>query len=172
MADTITPDDTPVASSATGRLWMLRGAFLGSCLGLVIAAMIVVAIRRSLPALSGERLQAAQRQWEEAAPRHYKIEITVSGAQPAVYFVEVESGEPTSATRNDIPLKQRRTWETWTVPGMFDTLASDVETLADGPGTLVVRCAFDPQYGFPAQYERIEMGTGQQVSWVVTHFDP
>lgn len=144
-------------------------AVIATAIGCVMVAVFALAIRRSLPALTAEQLAAAEVRWDTAHLQDYAIEIEVVGAQPAVYVVEVRDGEPISATRNERPLTQRRTWETWTVPGMFDTLASDVESLAAGQN-LVVRCQFN-DVGVPQRYDRIELGTGQQVSWEVKRFE-
>jgi hypothetical protein len=134
-------------------------------------AVALVAFRSSLPRLSGRSLHVAEQTWQAAKVRDYKIEIDVRGAQPAIYAVEVKDGEPISGSRNGIAFTRRRSWETWSVPGMFETLASDVASLDENPSQLVVRCQFDPRYGYPAKYERIQMGTGLQVSWEVTKFE-
>lgn len=146
---------------------LLLAAFVAATVG---GISIIIARRSASPALTAERFAAAQAKWEAAGPASYEIEIDVRGAQPALYTVTVERGEPVSAARNSTPLKQRRTWETWSVPGMFDTVASDVAALNER-SNLVVRCEFDPEFGFPAKYERIEMGTGQQVRWEVKRFE-
>ncbi len=144
-------------------------AMIAAVICVVAAAVVALATRRTLPALTADRLTQADARWRAARVRDYNIEIEVRGAQPAVYAVEVREGEPISATRNARPLTQRRTWETWTVPGMFDTLASDVDSLAAGRN-LVVRSLFT-DVGLPERYERIEMGTGHQVSWEVKRFE-
>lgn len=155
--------------SASQKLRWLKIGVLATLMALIVVALIAVVARRSLPPLTDESLTQAEARWQNVGVHSYDIQVEVRGAQPAVYLVKVRDGEPTSASRNDIPLTQRRTWETWTVPGMFDTLASDVASLV-AQNNLVVRCEF-AENGLPERYERIEMGTGQQVSWEVKRFE-
>ena len=157
--------------TTTRHLRLAQIGFLGAALGLAAALAVLVATRRSLPSLSAKSLREAEKTWNAAGARDYTIEIEVRGAQPAIYAVEVKDGEAISGSRNGIAFTRRRSWETWSVPGMFETLASDVATLEENPSQLVVRCQFDPKYGYPAKYERIQMGTGLQVSWEVTKFE-
>jgi hypothetical protein len=158
--------------SSHQRLRLLRIGIIGAAVGLAIAMLITIIARRgTLPPLSRQALHDAEAAWKAAGVRNYSIEIEVRGAQPAIYAVEVKDGEPISGSRNGIPFTRRRSWETWSVPGMFETVASDVASLEEHSASLVVRCQFDPQFGYPAKYERIQMGTGLQVSWEVTKFE-
>lgn len=110
----------------------------------------------------------------------YDIEVAVAGTQPATYEVRVRDGQAIEAFRNGKPLNQRRTFGTWSVPGMFSTMSRDVEAVerrergeAD-PSTprLTLRAEFDPKYGYPKRYQRIEWGSPVEVTWQVTHFEP
>lgn len=152
------------------RLRQLRAALLGVLAGLALALGVAFYLRRSLPPLTATALAEAKVRWSALAPPNYRLEVVVSGAQPAVYAVEVQDGRAVAASRNRIPLKQPRTWETWTVPGMFGTLESDVQSLAEGD-SLVVRCQFHPEYGYPAKYESFRASTRHQVDWEVTRFE-
>lgn len=158
------------ASSAESRLRQLRIAILVMLAGVALSLAIIFALRRSLPPLTAATLAEAKARWAAEAPSDYEVEIVVTGAQPATYAVEVKAGRAVSATRNGAPLKQPRTWETWTVPGMFGTLDSDVQSLKEGD-QLVVRCQFHPQFGYPAKYESFRADTRHQVDWEVTRFD-
>lgn len=157
---------------AQRKLRLLSGALLGGLLGLAIAGVIVVGTRpATMPELTRARLREAEARWHEAAPRDYLLEVTVSGSQSAVYVVEVQEGEPVQATRNNRPLLQRRTWDAWTVPGLFDVIASDLDAVENNQQRLQLRCQFDPEYGYPAKYERIEFGTGLHITFEVTRFE-
>jgi hypothetical protein len=158
--------------------------FLGGVLG-ILGTLIALRIihRDPTPVLTPELFHAAHHRWKQVAPRNYDIEIRVTGSQPATYRVEVRGGQSQAAWRNGEPLKTRRTFGTWSVPGMFSTISRDVEQLerqASGRNDprvpeLILRAAFDPKYSYPARYRRTEWGsrkgtTAQEVKWEVTEF--
>lgn len=139
--------------------------------------------RPPLPPLTPESFTAARSAWESHGPASYRIEVTVAGRQAAHYRVDVVQGEVTQALRNGQPLAQHRTLGTWSVPGMFDTIALDLEsrqqhaagTATPGVPNVVLRCHFDPQFGYPAHYHRLELlgaGGNSEASWIVTRFEP
>jgi hypothetical protein len=152
---------------------LVLAAVLGAMFGLAVALVIWAWTHRNpLPPLSQEEFEEAQRRWREYGPLNYDIEVEVSGPQPAVYRVEVREGEPMSASRNGRKLAERRTWATWSVPGMFGTLASDfrhlarVESGADDENTPRVSLygVFQTKFGYPEQYRRIMLGQGREES--------
>ncbi len=150
---------------------------------LTVIVMIAYSLWTSMP--SGPRLaeinrasfDAARAKWKANGPANYDIEVAVEGLQKAVYRVQVRDGKAVSATRNGAPLTDPRTIGTWSVPGMFDTIASDVEH-SEEPIEINSReshyvtplAAFDEQYGYPARYRRIEWGSDVEASWTVTDF--
>jgi hypothetical protein len=173
-----TSDDTSPTSRGAAELQLarLKWAFAAGLLLVVLAVIALLALRgggAGLPPLSRESLQTAEQRWRESNVRNYAIEIEVTGAQPATYRVEVRDGEAISAQRNGRPLTQSRVFETWSVTGMFDTLASDVARLEDPAtnGRIVARCLFDETYGYPARYDRMELESGVHVAWEVTKFE-
>ena len=88
--------------------------------------------------------------------------------------------KPQAAWRNRQPLNSRRTFGTWSVPGMFATISRDVEALEQAaerraPPPLILRAEFDAQYGYPARYRRIDNGSRKgsdaiAVTWDVVEF--
>jgi hypothetical protein len=186
----LTPDPLSPPSRAPPRArfgplakfiaWTFVGGLVG-VLGTLIA--LRVANRDPTPALTPDLFHAAHERWQTSAPPNYDIEIRVSGPQPATYRAEVRGGQAQAAWRNGQPLTTRRTFGTWSVPGMFSTMSRDVEQLereaagkADPrlPG-LILRAKFDEKYSYPARYSRIEWGsrkgtTAQGVTWEVTEF--
>jgi hypothetical protein len=174
-----TDDAGPAPSVLRARRVLRLVAFvlavvLGTAVGGVAAWIVVVAWRYDpSPPIRRRELVEAQRMWHDAGPGSYDLVVRVTGPQEATYAVEVRGGEVLRATRNDYPLTQRRTFDTWTVPGMFATIEEDIknmEKVAEGtaePQTphVTVRGAFDPQYGYPAWYHRIESTEQQQGSW-------
>lgn len=170
---------SPMTMTNQLRRWtvlMLAG------LGLLALALVVwmrFVFGDPSPPLTPELFRAARKQWQAAAPPDYDIEIQVTGTQSARYRAQVRGGETIAAFRNDQPLTQRRTFGTWSVPGMFSTISRDVEALekvaagkadVDTP-RLNLRATFDPQHGFPARYRRIQYGSEVEVQWEVTRFE-
>ncbi|MBW8885585.1 MAG: hypothetical protein JF612_12615 [Planctomycetia bacterium] len=110
----------------------------------------------------------------------YDIEIHVTGPKASTYRVEVRDGDPQAAWRNGQPLLTRRTFGTWSVPGMFATMSRDVEAIeraaaAGRAPPLILRAEFDAQYGYPAKYRRIDNGSRKgsdaiAVTWDVIQF--
>lgn len=159
--------------------------FTFALLGVVLGGIGFFVIRARLladptPPLEPADFHAAQARWLENAPPNYNLDVRVSGTQPAVYHVEVRNGEATVATRNGTPLSQRRVFSTWSVDGMFSTMARDVEVVeraaAPAPGDqpirrLTLRARFDDQWDFPAVYRRIEWGSPVEVAWEVVRFE-
>lgn len=139
--------------------------------GGVIGAMVMMRAGR-LPLMSRADFDAGKGVWQESKPSSYKITVEVKGMQPGVYDVVVENGIASSARFDGRDLTRQRTFGTWSVTGMFDTLARDLET-NDKHDYLMLRAEFDPQYGYPTRYERIEMRTGvhDALQWEVTSFE-
>jgi hypothetical protein len=181
-SDPATPESP--ASGPEPRAPIFRRVLIGLAAGLVLGllAMIVLAIatRGSVsPRLTPEVFQAAISKWKQEGPEDYNIEIQVRGNQPATYYVEVRGGDARVALRNGKPLTQRRTFSTWSVPGMFATMSRDVDVLerraagqrdASMPD-LNLRATFDPRYGYPARYRRLQYRSSVEVEWEVTRFE-
>jgi hypothetical protein len=171
-------------TSATARMpsWaraaIIAAVLLGLVLGAALALQLFVAER--LPALTTQRLDAAEKLWEESGPGGYNLDLEIRGAQPGVVHVEVRGGVVTAMQRDGLAPSQRRTWEVWAVPGMFETIERELELAADpqhemdvGAGTRVnLRCEFDAQYGYPSRFHRTVYGGGPEVYWRVTNFQP
>jgi hypothetical protein len=176
--------DQPAASDATVRRLgaYLAAAACGALAGLVL---VLLAVRwlgpGALPPVTEERFLAAQELWRHAGPSSYDLEVVVAGRERATFSVEVRGGNVEAARRNGQPLKQQRTWTTWTVPGMYETIARDLETVARGreerataaASQLILRGTFDAERGFPVRYQRTEIhkfAPNQEVIWEVTQF--
>lgn len=188
MDTTSSSESTPnLTSSSEARIRRLSAyiaaIFLGALFGLTL---VMVFVRQfgpgQLPELSGEEFREARERWSQAGVADYQIEIVVRGRETATYAVQVRDGVIQSASRDGQPLKQQRTWGTWSVPGMFETIERDVSTVelhrqgeAD-PNTpqLLLRGVFDQELGFPRRYQRTEVqrfGANHEVSWEVTRFE-
>ena len=161
--------------------WMLlvAGSFaLGGAV--VLAVLMAIGRRDRMPELTPESLRAAQQRWEERGPASYDLDVTLSGSQSGEIHIEVRGGAASAMTRNGIVPVQRRTWDYWTVPGQFDTIADEIRMARDPahgfpapPGSQVrQRAEFDPQFGYPRRYHRLVLGTQLEIAWEVTRFEP
>lgn len=167
-----------VRRSAGGIPWL--PLLLGAVTAIVLLGVPLIywVASHRIPYLTDDALAAAEQQWQVRKPDNYRIQTLVTGRQGATYAVEVTEGQPVSATRNGNPLPQKRIWGTWSVDGMFRTIRSDIrarqrqqQSPADPSQLrLLLRAAFDPQYGFPRRYVRVEMGQSSDVSWQVQQF--
>lgn len=182
------PDNStqlPAKEKARQRLKLisiaLAVAIIGS-LGTVAGMIVVMRLTRHSPQqFSIQQFEDAQRRWDQSGPDNYVIEVQVTGRQAATYRVEVRKGEVISAQRNGQPLKQLRTLGTWSVPGMFGTISKDVENLDKIANNLAddttprfsLSTDFDPQYGYPQSYLRLQWGSSNpEVTWKVIEFLP
>lgn len=147
-----------------------------------LLTIVVLRHQQSLPQLTPDAFYEAQARWEENAPPSYNIEVAVTGRQAAVYYAQVRGGEVLAATRDGEVLSRLRTIDTWSVPGMFTTIHSDVVNLEKHlAGTadqntpqILLRGYFDEQNGTPLRYHRTELrkwGANVEVMWEVTRFE-
>jgi hypothetical protein len=171
----------PGSTLRTFILWLFAGLLLGG-----IAALFIIRWKYgdALPEVTPADYFAAKDKWQENAPADYDIEVAVTGTRPSTYRVQVRGGEAVAASIVDqqgqeTPQTQQRTFGTWSVPGMFGTMSKDVEVLdkhAKGKADkftprLTLRAEFDPNYGYPAAYRRIQWGSAVEVKWKVTKFE-
>jgi hypothetical protein len=157
------------------------GTVLGLLLGGALAAgALLIAYRDPTPELTQAAFEAAERQWSERGPRSYDMDLAIEGNRPGTVHVEVRGGEVVHMMRDGVEPKQRRTWGVWTVPGQFETIGLELDK-ADNPtegfeappgARMVQRARFDPQYGYPARYHRIILGSNLELDWRVTRFVP
>jgi hypothetical protein len=133
----------------------------------------------SSPELTADALRQAQTRWRDANIQDYRVEVEVHSRQTEKYAVEVRQGEPRQAWRNGQPLKQIRIYDTWSVPGMFATIADDlriVEQAQQGKGgpnapQLYLRCTFDAATGAPVRYHRVQWGSNLEIMWQITKLE-
>jgi hypothetical protein len=158
------------------RWWAVISGTFAAIASVAIGLMFFAGGR--LPTIDQARFDAAQKLWHDKGPANYDLEVAVSEIEPAVYKVSVRGGDVTSATRNGTPLTQRRTLGGWSVPGMFRTISIDLKHATDpiqvGPhdvNYVTPQGQFDPQYGYPMRYRRIQWGSDYEISWRVTNFE-
>jgi len=185
-------EQQPVASTHTQSsykrpdgLASLRRFVVWTLVGVAVGSTVMLLVLRQkygdpTPPLSSAIFEVAHEHWKKTAPASYDIEVRVTGPQAATYRVEVRDSEPQAAWRNGQPLTTRRTFGTWSVPGMFSTMSRDVEAIeraaaAHKQQPLILRAEFDPKYGYPMRYRRIDNGSRKgsdsiTVAWDVVEF--
>ena len=161
------------------RSTLVVGVFVGVFVTLLVTGLVWVVVSRDpTPLLTEADFHAAQERWKERGPASYDMDVLLAGNRPGPVHVEVRDGIVTLMTRDGIVPKQRRTWEFWTVPAMFETIQRELE-MADGgprgsPGPAGVkrelRARFDAEVGFPRRFHRTVLGANQEVDWTVTEF--
>ena len=156
--------------------------FLGGMFGLIVVfVMVRQSGEGSLPAISAEDLRRARQKWDRADITNYAVKVVVRGRDVSSYRVNVRDGVVQAAFRDDQPLRQERTWGTWSIQGMFETIETDMpsfelhrEGKAElGTPQLALRGEFDDKLGIPRRYQRTEMrkfGSNLEVSWEVAEF--
>ena len=180
IANAASPEDGLAArDSRLSRRTLTIGLTLAALALLVVIVALQFFVADRNPLLSAGRLVAAQQLWQQHGPSSYDMEVEIRGAQPGNVHVEVRDGAVTQESRDGLATP-KRTWDTWSVPGMFSTLEREL-VLAEDPqhemdvaaGTrLQLRCDFDPKNGLPRRYHRFATGAAPEVFWRVTDFQP
>ncbi len=160
-------------------LWIAIGVVALAAAAVLIGLKLLV---DPMPALTEDRLVEAEELWHRAGPASYDMDLEIRGAQPGQVHIKVRNSEVTAMTR-DGHTPPQRTWDTWTVPGQFQTLERELvmaedpvhEVEARAGAQFRVRPEFDPRYGYPRRYHRYVSGGGPEVPevfWQVTEFQP
>ena len=176
MADQETEEsDVRPASKSTSPAKLLPILVIG----LMLATIFLIGIKigkgtKRIPRFTRTEFDDAWAKWRDAAPADYRIKTLVEGPTSGEYEVVVREGQVVSATRNGTPLTQSRTVGTWSVPGMFETIESDVETTEEKQPKLdlSLRADFDEQWGMPRRYLRSDYTSKTEVRWKVLEFEP
>jgi hypothetical protein len=151
------------------------GSALFALASLVLALEFFVVER--IPLLTESEFDAARKRWVQNGPTSYDMEVEIRGAQPGNVKVNVRNRVVQAQTR-DGRVPPEHTWDTWSVPGMLNTVELDMGTaenpeqaIGAPPGTnWELRCEFDPKLGIPRRYHRIA-SYGPEVYWRVTRFE-
>jgi len=177
------PEGDPNGPRA-GRRSRLRPLAAGMAIGLVLVLMATTAAlllrRGGPPRLTQADYEAAVKRWDEHGPADYELDLELTGNRPGKIHVEVRSGEVVRMLRDGVEPKQKRTWDYWSVPGQLETIGQELEMARDpaaafrAPGAteMVMWAEFDPQYGYPRQYDRVVLGADYETHWKVTRFHP
>jgi hypothetical protein len=157
---------------------LVKGALLG---GVVTAGFLLVVgvlvFRQTVPRLSQPEFDAAVKRWKQRGPASYDCDIVILGNRPGSVQMQVRGGQATSMVRDGLTPKARRTWDAWTVEGMFDTIERELEIARDPKQTVggssppVLYAKFDDRLGYPAIFRRSVPGAQQDMAWEVTRFE-
>lgn len=133
------------------RLVLSVAAFLAG----LIAALVWV--REPTAPLTESLLAEARQRWEQADIRNYSLRYRMHGSE---YVVTVRGESVDSVTVNGQP-STSATPAAFGVPGLFETLAVELENRSDPAGplagqseTLLMRARFHPELGYPERYIR------------------
>jgi hypothetical protein len=159
---------------------LLLGMMLGLFVVVGVATVVLLATRRSITRLTAEAYQQALDLWAKNGPQDYELDLELGGNRPGKIHVEVRGGEVVHMTRDGVEPSQKRTWDYWSVPGQLETIGQELEMARDPAGSfkvpgatqMVMWAEFDPQYGYPRQYDRVVLGADFEVHWKVTRFQP
>lgn len=166
-------NDDPISEHANGKRKTGRRLVL---FVIVIASIAAIPFMQSerMSDVEQEQVDAAVTKWNESKPKSYDATINVKGAMPGEYRIKVRDGNVESVLFNDSPLTVERTRDIWTGAGMLKMVEMDQQKkdrLAEaGNETFVTRAYFDPQYGYPKRYLRLDYHTKSTVTWDVTEF--
>lgn len=174
-------DALPTELARRPRLGPLMVGMVGGLLITVVAlTAVLLATRSRTPSLTEEALQNAIARWDARELRDYDLDVELGGNRPGAIHVEVRDGQVTRMTRDGVEPRQKRTWAVWSVPGMFDTLAQELDNArrpadafqSQSASQMVLWAEFDPEWGYPRKYDRVVLGADFEVHWTVTRFLP
>lgn len=141
---------------------------------------LVLVFRKEGDLLTPELLDAARTRWQERGPKDYDLEIVTSGAREARHVVEVRAGKVVRQTTDGAAVPER-VRGIWSVPGMFETLRVELSNAThpkvpygiDDPEDVIVRAAFDDEFGYPRRFMRhVLAGRKSSIEWEVVRFAP
>ena len=168
-------DSRPLRRLQKRALAVLLGAGLALAVGFAVLATWT---RPTTPPLTREALALARERWHAASVRDYDLDVEIFGRQPGVVHLEVRDGAPTAMTRDGRTPSQRRTWDAWTVEYQLSTIADELAGANDparafgapADARVVQRAQFDPELGYPIDYQRAVLGTPLDVEWRTVRF--
>lgn len=161
------------------RSQIVVGAIFGTVITFLIGVVVIIALNRdSLPLLTPDELETARYLWRNNEINSYAMTLELKGVQPGLIEIEVENGEPTRMVR-DGRSPDRRTWDVWSVEGLFETIERDFANRENSeqtfgvasPEQVLMYAVFD-KHGVPTHYRRMVQGRPYTVEWIVTEFKP
>jgi hypothetical protein len=123
--------------------------------------------------------EAALERWKANGPTSYDLDLVLGGNQTGDIHVEVRDGQVTRMTRNGVAPERRAAWDYWSVDSQFQIIGDEMDMARDPkrgfaapPGSRVIqRADFDPELGYPREYQRTVLGTRLDIHWKIAHFE-
>lgn len=151
------------------KLWLIwLAAFFAGLAGALLW------MREPMAPLTREALAAARERWRAAGVGSYELRYRMLRSE---YVVRVRDGIVEEATVDgNVPTSGN--WRAYGVEGLFDTLAQDLDNLADPAGPFaggkppILRVRFNPQLGYVERYIRSGGGQSKGASIEVIGFAP
>ncbi|MBI1827119.1 MAG: hypothetical protein HY287_06910 [Planctomycetes bacterium] len=138
-----------MAGSPRSKILLIVGGFIAGI------AVTVFLMREPTGTLTAAALQTARDHWRNAGVKNYDMTYRMHGN---MYEIRVRGGIVADVRVNNLA-PNSADWKAYSVDGLFDVLALDLETFrspanqADGP-TAIMRVRFHPQLGYIEHYVR------------------
>ena len=114
-------------------------------------------------------LAAAEMRWQRQGPASYDLDLETTRNDQM--HLEVRAGKPTAFTVNGHQPKERRVWETWTVPRQFEYIRDDMaREVPPGGAAPLIQVQFDTKTGLPWKYI-CSGANGVTTGWKIHRFD-
>jgi len=148
-------------------------AVLGTGFGLLATLMVAGWLSGDrMPAIDAAAIERASARWDTSAPVSYDMQLRLGGPREQDIEIEVRERNVTKLLLDDVAPRQRRTWDYWSVPGLFDIIEADLTRAGKSPpGRVRLFAEFDPKYCYPRRYRRIESSAMRNSEWTVTRFE-
>ena len=171
------PSKMPVSKAKRAFWWSFAICSL-------LTAILILANRNSrMINVDREKLTEAKASWKAAQIDNYQLEVSVTTSHTDTYQVTVADGKAVQVLLNGNSLHRRHAFDTWTITGMLETIAIDIEHCERWdagramPGTcdLMIKANLDSELGIPVKYIRMELGRPSNVGvmdWEITRFEP
>lgn len=152
-------------------------AAVAAAAALVLAVLACSGSR--LPPLTVPVLETNHRLWLGQGIASYEIDVVVTGTgleEPETIHLEVREDSVTHAERGGRPMTGDIT--SYTVPGLFSTLARECELAAEPEAMgaprgyqVYLQARFHPELGYPLHFRRIVGGSNRKVEMRITRFE-
>jgi hypothetical protein len=156
------------------RKWLLSWWTLPwFALAALIAILIVVfaTVRQDIPLLTPDELQKAQARWQALQIRDYDMKLLtrLDGLGSSQVHVAVRDGRVTEMLVDQEPVSSGDP-SSYTVPGLFQVLAREIEMRRAAPAEspsagAILRARFDETTGVPLRFLRVVPGSNRSSEW-------
>ncbi|MCE9554525.1 MAG: DUF6174 domain-containing protein [Planctomycetes bacterium] len=153
------------------RLSQLVAVAIVAVMLLFVLAVAVAIIwqRDPTPPPTLADLAAAEMRWQSQGPASYDLDLVTSRNDQM--HLEVRDGKPRAFTVNGHQPKERRVWETWTVPRQFEYIRDDMaREVPPGSAAPLIQVQFDAKTGLPWNHS-YSGANGVTTGWKINRFE-